>query len=47
MRKIIDLVLRTQDEKERIQFWHVKDIDLESIKFKDCEKLTIPKNLQN
>ena len=34
--------MRTQDEKGRIRFWHAHDIDLESLSFKEGEKLTVP-----
>ena len=33
MRKIIDIVIRTKDEKGRIRFWHKEHIDLESLVF--------------
>lgn len=34
MRKIIDVVIRSKDEKGRIRFWHKQHIDLDKLVFK-------------
>ena len=44
MQEFIDIVLRTKDESGRIRFWHLQDIDLESIKLHN-DKLKIPQKL--
>ncbi len=47
MRKLVDLVIRTQDEKGRIRIYHAQDIDLSSLALKDKEELVIPSKFKN